>query len=71
MDIPFQHDPFADIEIPDALQESLERHRSNLVRLVETLRTAGLSETQIETSVSVMVESYKAELLRAIKTMVR
>lgn len=71
MDRFIKPDPFADIEIPDALQDSLEKHRGNLLRLIENLRTAGLSEAQIETSVSVMVESYKTELLRAIKTMVR
>ena len=71
MDAGLVQDPFADIQIPDSLQESLQRHRENLGRLVSSLRTAGLSEEQIEASVSTMVDSYKQELLRAIKAMVR
>ena len=64
-------DTFADIEIPEALQESLQRHRENLAGLVANLQSVGVSEAQIEASISVIVESYKEELLRAIKVMVR
>ena len=66
-----KEDPFEDLEIPDALQESLERHRQNLGRLVTSLKSAGVSDEQIETSVTVIVASYKEELLRAIRAMVR
>lgn len=65
-----QHDPFSDLEIPEALQQSLQRHRDNLARLIVNLQSAGLSEQQIDSSVSVIVESYKEELLRAIKALV-
>jgi hypothetical protein len=65
-----QDDPFADLEIPEVLQQSLARHRENLARLVVSLQSAGLNDQQIETSVSVMVESYKEELLRAIRALV-
>lgn len=63
-------DPFAELEVPEALQESLARHRDNLARLVASLRSAGLGEAQIELSVSVMVDSYKQELIRTIKELV-
>lgn len=63
-------DPFAGIEIPEQLQESLQRHRENLARLVASLQSVGVSEAQIEASISVIVDSYKEELLRAIKVMV-
>lgn len=66
-----RHDPFADLDIPEALQDSLDRHRRHVGQLVETLRGVGTSDLQIETSVSVMVESYKAELLHALKALVR
>ena len=66
-----QSDPFGDFDIPEALQESLQRHRQHLAKLIMDLKSAGLSETQIETSVCVIVESYKQELLRAIKALVR
>ncbi len=64
-------DPFADLEVPQALQSSLERHRTNLFRLIRDLQSAGVSEEQIESSVTVIVASYRDELVRAIKTMVR
>lgn len=64
-------DPFAELEIPEQLQQSLQRHREHLATLVTNLQSVGLSEAQIEASVSVMVASYKEELLRAIKVMVR
>jgi len=62
-------DPFDDLEIPDALLGSLQRHRVNLAQLVRNLHSAGVSEEQIESSVSVLVESYRQELLRAIRSM--
>jgi hypothetical protein len=64
-------DPFAGLDVPEALHASLERHRQNLARLILSLQSAGVSEEQIENSVSVVVASYKEELLRAIKTMMR
>lgn len=64
-------DTFSDVEIPPELEESLQRHRKNLVRLIITLRSAGISESQIEESVSVIVASYKDELMQALKTFMR
>lgn len=63
--------PFADLQIPEPLQESMRRHRDNLLKLVTNLQSTGLSETQIEVNVSIIVESYKEELLRAIKVLER
>ena len=71
MSVLIERDPFADIKIPEPLQESLQRHRQNLATLVANLQSVGVQEEQIEASVSVMVDSYKQELLRAIKAMVR
>lgn len=64
-------DPFGDLEIPPELEESIQRHREHLSRLVMSLRSAGISEAQIDESVSVIVNSYKEELIRAMKRMVR
>ena len=69
--VPYQIDPFAGIDIPEAFHGSLLRHRENLAQLIASLRSVGLSDVQIEDSVSVMVESYKKELLQAIKEMVK
>ena len=71
MSVITQRDPFADLKIPEPLQESLQRHRENLATLVANLQSVGVHEAQIEASVSVIVDSYKQELLRAIKEMVR
>lgn len=70
MSTAIQIDPFAELDVPEALQESLARHRENLARFVASLRSAGLNEAQIEVSVSVMVDSYKQELIRTIKGLV-
>ncbi len=64
-------DPFEGLQVPEALYASLERHRENLVQLVRNLKSAGIGEAQIEASVSVIVASYREELLRAIKSMMR
>ena len=64
-----ESDPFADLEVPAELDESLRRHREHLARLIATLRLAGVGEAHIEESVSVIVDSYKLELIRAIKRM--
>lgn len=71
MSVLTQEDPFADIQIPKQLQDSLQRHRENLAKLVADLQSVGVSEAQIDASISVIVDSYKKELLRAIKVMVR
>ena len=65
-----QSDPFESLDVPEALQDSLQRHRENLGQLVRSLHSAGLNDQQIEASVSLIVESYKEELLRAIKALV-
>ena len=62
-------DPFAGIDIPLPLLASLRRHREHLAGLVVNLRSVGLDQARIEASVSVIVESYKAELLGAIRSM--
>lgn len=62
-------DPFADVQVPEALLESLARHRRHLAKLVVSLQSVGISEEQIENSVSVMVASYKEELMHAIRLM--
>lgn len=64
-------DPFADVHVPEALQASLQRHRENLAGLIRNLQSAGISEEQIEASISVIVASYRDELLRAVKSMMR
>jgi hypothetical protein len=71
MEAAVEVDPFHGMEIPAELEHSLQRHREHLARLVMSLRSAGVNEAQIEESISVMVASYKDELIRTIKRMVR
>jgi len=67
----FGSDPFANLDIPQPLEESIVRHRTHLAQLVHTMKTAGISDEQIEESVSVLVASYKTELMAAIRSMKR
>jgi hypothetical protein len=64
-------DPFASLEVPPELEESLARHRRHLAELVRAMKTAGVSEDHIEESVSELIASYKTELLAAIRSMKR
>lgn len=64
-------DPFSDLDIPPELEQSLQRHREHLLRLVLSLRSVGMSEPQIEESVTILISSYKEELLRAMKGVAR
>jgi hypothetical protein len=62
---------FSDLDVPPQLEESLRRHRANLAQFIRNLHTAGISEKQIEESVTLMIASYREELVRTIKSMVR
>ena len=64
-------DPFHDLYIPAELEENLQRHRQNLARLVLSLRSAGVNAADIEESVSILVESYRDELIRTVKGMMK
>ena len=61
---------FEGLDIPELLHASVERHTVNLARLVASLKSAGMTESQIDAGVATIVESYKAELLVAIRTIV-
>jgi hypothetical protein len=60
--------PF-NIAIPAVFRASVERHQANLARLLQSLRAAGMDEAQIDAAVTVVVDSYKHELLQAIRTL--
>ncbi len=60
-------DPFSGLDLPVELEASLQRHREDLKRLVAALRAVGVSEARIEESVSVMMASYRDELILAMK----
>lgn len=64
-----ERNPFGDLEIPPELEGSLARHREHLAVLIKSLRLAGVGDEQIEQSVSVIIASYKDELVRTIKQM--
>jgi hypothetical protein len=60
--------PF-EIGIPPVLRASVERHQANLANLLHSFRAAGFEEAQIEAAVTVVIDSYKNELLQAIRTL--
>jgi len=55
--------------VPPRLRASLERHQANLGGMVHGRRNAGMDEPAIEASVGVLAESYRLELLEAMKTL--
>lgn len=55
------------ITIPPILEESVRRHQANLARLATNLQSAGLSLVQVEESINVLVETYRAELMSAVR----
>lgn len=63
------HPEPSEIDIPPILRESVARHEVNLARLLQSLRAAGMDEPQIEAAVTVVIDSYKCELLAAIRTL--
>ncbi len=66
-----ENDPYAGMTLPASLQSCLDRHRENLAQLVSSFKSAGLSEAEIERSLSIVIASYKAELAEVIPTMMR
>ncbi|GAB0118343.1 hypothetical protein [Acidisoma sp. 7E03] len=56
-------------EIPPQLRASVARHQENLLRLIESLRAAGMREAEIESALSTLIDSYKHELLEAIRSL--
>jgi hypothetical protein len=65
-----QPDAFQELEIPFELEETFRRHREHLAHLVVSLQAAGVHSAQIEQSITVIVASYKAELIDAMKRLV-
>lgn len=64
-------DPFTGLSVPSSLQANVDRHRANLLALVDSLGRAGIDEAMIEKSVVAMVASYQAELIRNMKSLYR
>ncbi|MBW4024388.1 MAG: hypothetical protein HIU92_14900 [Proteobacteria bacterium] len=59
----------AGLEIPPVLRDSVARHQANLLRLLESFRAAGMDDAQIEPAVTVVIDSYRRELLDAIRSL--
>ncbi len=65
-------EPFGElIGIPPELEVSFRRHREHLMELVSNLRSAGIDEGHIEESVSLIIASYKEELVHTLKALKR
>jgi hypothetical protein len=63
------HSSSLEVEIPPLLLASVGRHQANLARLLQSFREAGMDEAQIEAAVGVVIDSYKHELIQAIRTL--
>jgi hypothetical protein len=60
----------AGVDIPDELQPAVRRHQASLASLIANLRSAGIGEDMVESSIHALVESYRAELTAAIGQLV-
>jgi hypothetical protein len=58
------------LEIPAELRASVQRHEQHLAQLVSTLRAAGLDAATIDASVRQLVDSYREELITAVRSLV-
>jgi hypothetical protein len=57
------------IDIPPALQASVRRHQENLAQLAKNLQKMGLSLEKVEESINMLVETYRSELLGAVRAL--
>ena len=53
-------------ELPHDMIKSLERHRANLVNLVDRLKAVGMDEASIASHISEMMEDYRHDLTAAV-----
>jgi len=64
-------DPAMGLNVPPALAASINRHRAHVEQLATSLRAAGMPDAQIEASVSVLIASYRSELIPALKSLMK
>lgn len=57
------------IQIPTELESSVRRHQDNLRKLASTLKVSGVPQLQIEESINALVETYRVELLAAVRSL--
>ena len=60
-------DEFEGIDLPPSLRDLAKRHQRNVADLVGRLRDVGLDEATIEAAVDQLVESYRSQLVVAVK----
>lgn len=56
-----------DIDIPEPLRAVAARHEQHITKLIVQLRSFGMEEDAIQRSVDELIESYRGELVEAIK----
>lgn len=56
-----------DLDMPEQLRAVAARHEQHVTKLVVQLRSFGMEEEAIQRSVDELIESYRAELVSAIK----
>ena len=58
--------PINDLDVPDVLRSSIERHTRNLLGLATSLLNAGMNEQEVRTVIGQATSSYRDELISAI-----
>lgn len=56
----------ATMKVPSPLEVTVARHQADLLALSEQLIKAGVDDAVIETSISVLFERFKGEMVRTI-----
>lgn len=58
-----------EFDMPDELRGVAKRHQQHIGELVSKLESLGINDETIERSVDQLIQSYRAELLEAIKAL--
>lgn len=56
-----------DFDVPEQLRAVAARHDQHITKLIVQLRSFGMEEEAIQRSVDELIESYRRELVEAIK----
>jgi hypothetical protein len=56
---------YLEVRVPIDLIGAVQRHHENLVRMMNSLRRAGVIEDEVKRQIDVFVHSYRCELIEA------
>lgn len=57
------------VDVPHVLRDRIDQHQRNLMKLAASLLESGQDETQVREVIEGVLDSFKDELLRTIRTL--